>query len=94
MTAPALPKRRPVYPVPFADAMRGLPTLHAVGNVVLSDLSMRCLVRAYYGGFFRAALALFHAGVSDRWMTVCVRTRLAWYRIRGLSAEQIDERFR
>lgn len=89
MTAPT----RPVYPLPFADAMRGLPTLHAVGNVALSDLSMRCLARAYYGGFFRAAIALAKAGVADRWMTACVRVRLAWYRALGLTEEQIDRRF-
>ena len=90
MTAPA----RPVYPVPFAMAARGLPTLQKTDIQYLRDLNMRCLVRAYYGGHFRAALAFFRAGVAARWLDVHVATRLAWYRLRGLSKEEIDERFR
>lgn len=63
---------RPVYPVPFNDALRGAPTLFATGIQPITDLSMSCLVRAYYGGYFRAAWAIFCRGMHWQWIKVRV----------------------
>lgn len=90
MTAP----KRPVYPVPFANAMRGLPTMYASGIPACRDLSMRCLIRSYYGGWTRATLACIRAGLADVWLSLRVAARVAWYRRRGLSEDEIDGRFR
>lgn len=86
--------KRPVYPVPFADAMRGLPTMYGSGIQACRDMAMRCLVRSYYGGWTRATLACIRAGLSSKWLSVHVEARLRWYRLRGLSEADVEARFR
>ncbi len=63
---------RPVYPVPFADARRGMDTMIGTNIQPLADLTMGCLCRAYWGGYFRASLALAMCGLHWQWIKVCV----------------------
>jgi hypothetical protein len=82
---------RPVYPVPYEAAMKGLPTLyHSVNVQFLRDLSMRCLIRGYFGGYFRAALWAAWWGIEDRWQSAKMTVVIWWeMRARGKSLDEV-----
>lgn len=89
MTAP-----RPVYPVPFFDALRSSAVMQGRGIPAISDLNMQCLCRAYYGGYTRAALAMVQCGLRSAWLNVRVDLTMFWaLKVRRMTEEEMERRY-
>ena len=85
---------RPVFAVPFTDALRSAPLLHGRGIQAISDLNMQCLCRAYYGGYRKAALAMVVCGIRSAWLTVRVDLTMFWaLKIRRMTEAEMERRY-
>lgn len=85
---------RPVYPVPFNDALRSSEVMQGRGIPAISDLNMQCLCRAYYGSYLKAALAMVGCGIRSVWLTVRVDLTMFWARkVRRMTEEEMERRY-
>ena len=85
---------RPVYPVPFFDALRSSAAMQGRGIPAISDLNMQCLCRAYYGGYAKAALAMVLCGVRRAWLTVRVDLTMFWaLKVRRMTEAEMERRY-
>ena len=89
MTAP-----RPVYPVPFHDALRSSAVMQGRGIPAVSDLNMQCLCRAYYGSYTGAALAMVRCGLRSVWLNVRVDLTMFWaLKVRRMTEAEMERRY-
>lgn len=87
--------RRPVHPVPWNDAMRGLKLYSEISAPEpVVRLTLDCACRAFYGNYFKAAWALFVHGIENERIRVVVGVRCWWYKVRGLSEHEVEQRWR
>lgn len=85
--------RRPVYPEPFRSAVRSVRLLGLHEHQALRDLTMRCLIRAYCGGWFRATLWVAWSGVTQQLFALrCWIVYQYLRRVLRLSDEEIERR--
>jgi hypothetical protein len=86
--------RRPLIPASYERAKLAI-VLYAkiYAPEPVEELSILCLVRAWYGGYFCAAWHVFAYAIEHYYLNALVVLRLGWYRLLRLTPEQVDERF-
>lgn len=86
-------RQHPVYPVPWENSMRALHTLQDknIKSEALWELSLHCLVRAWYGGYWRAAFGVTRYAARQVWRSFRVSMLIVVCRWQGLTEEQIEE---
>jgi len=86
-------RRYPVYSVPWENALRGLRVFQDRGIKVepIWQLNLWCLVRAWYGSYWRAAFELVKHACENVWLNFKVGCVIRWCRWRGLSDDQVEK---
>ena len=89
-------KALPVYPERFAANVNASSVLQFSKSSAVKELNLRCMVVSFYGGYFRAAWALFTYGAHSCYLDWAARVWVFWQvkvRHRNLD-DVIDEELR